>query len=161
MTSFSQPRRLTINDDVSGFDCGLDVVNNWLFSHWRISQRQGTAVAYATFDGTALVGFYTLSAYSMTHAESPGWLRRNSPNPIPVILLGILGVDIRYQTNHVGSQLLRDAVLRAMNAAAIIGARALVVEPATDKAAAFYEHYGFRHIKDSRMMFVPLPNNAA
>ena len=46
--------------------------------------------------------------------EANGWLRRNSPDPIPAILLGMLGVDMRYQTMHVGAQLLRDAAMRAM-----------------------------------------------
>ncbi|MBW3081329.1 hypothetical protein [Bifidobacterium saguinibicoloris] len=68
----------------------------------------------------------------------------------------MLGVDVRFQTMHVGGQLLRDAVLRSLNAAEIIGARALLVEPATDRSAAFYEHYGFRHIAGSTRMFTPL-----
>ncbi|PJM78349.1 GNAT family N-acetyltransferase [Bifidobacterium scaligerum] len=161
VTKFTEPRRLTANDDVSGFDCGLPLVNDWLAKHASMAGRQGTAVAYATFtkdgnDASMLAGFYTLSAYSIEHSEAPGWLRRNSPNPIPVILLGMMGVDIRFQTMHVGSQLLRDAVLRSLNAAAIIGARALLVEPATDQAVAFYERYDFRHIPQSSRMFTPL-----
>lgn len=156
MTSFTKPRKLLTDDKITGFDCGLPIVNDWLAKHYRTSNKQRTAVVYATFDGNALAGFYTLSAYSMTHEQASGWLRRNSPDPIPVILLGMLGVDMRYQTLHVGSQLLRDAILRAVSAAEIIGARALVVEPATDRAVTFYEHYGFRHINDSTMMFIPL-----
>lgn len=152
----TRPRRLTPQDPVSGFDCGNPVVNDWLTRHWAMSQRQHTAVAYGTFVGDDLVGFYTLSARSVTHGEAPGWLRRNSPDPIPVILLGMLGVDIRWQTLHIGGQLLRDAILRALGAAEIVGARALLVEPAGDRAVLFYEHYGFRHIRDSEMMFLPL-----
>ena len=159
--NFTKPRRLTANDDISGFDCGLSLVNDWLARHAAMAGRQGTAVVYATFtkdiNGTdMLAGFYTLSAYSIEHSGASGWLKRNSPNPIPAILLGMMGVDIRFQTMHVGSQLLRDAVLRSMNAAAIIGARALLVEPATDQAVAFYERYDFRHIPKSSRMFTPL-----
>ncbi len=83
-------------------------------------------------------------------------VERNSPDPIPAILLGMLGVDIRYRTMHIGSQLLRDATLRASNAAEIVGAKALLVEPASDSAVRFYEHYGFRHIDHSGKMFLPL-----
>lgn len=155
---FSRPRRLVPDDDVSGFDCGLPVVDDWLRNRFRTSQKQGTAVAYATFasDGGGLAGYYTLSAFSVERDETPGWLRRNSPDPVPVILLGMLGVDLRYQTMHVGGQLLRDAVLRAASAAEIIGARALVVEPASERAVGFYERYGFRHIPESTRMFTPL-----
>lgn len=157
MTGFTRPRRLTSADVITGFDCGLPLVNDWLSRHLRMASQQGTAVAYATFTDTGtLAGFYTLSAYSLERDETSGWLKRNSPNPIPVILLGMLGVDMRFQTKHLGSQLLRDAALRALNAAEIIGARALVVEPATQRAAEFYARYGFRHINDSTMMFTPL-----
>ena len=146
MTDFTPPRRLTAEDDADGFDCGLPVVNDWLRNQLRNAGKQHTAVAYATFCDGAPAGFYTLSAYSIGHAEANGWLRRNSPDPIPAILLGMLGVAMRYQTMHVGAQLLRDAAMRAMGAAEIVGAKALLVEPASDRATRFYEHYGFRHI---------------
>ncbi|RDX22403.1 N-acetyltransferase [Bifidobacterium breve] len=159
--NFTKPRRLTASDNISGFDCGLPLVNDWLARHAATAGRQGTAVVYTTFTkdingADMLAGFYTLSAYSIEHSGASGWLKRNSPNPIPAILLGMMGVDIRFQTMHVGSQLLRDAVLRSMNAAAIIGARALLVEPATNQAVAFYERYDFRHIPKSSRMFTPL-----
>lgn len=156
MTELSAPRRLAPEDNISGFDCGLSLVNDWLARHLKMAGRQHTAVAYGTFEGATLAGYYTLSAYSMAHDDASGWLRRNSPDPIPVILLGMLGVDVRYQTMHVGGQLLRDAILRALSAAEIIGARALVVEPATERAAKFYTHYEFRHIAGSEMVFIPL-----
>lgn len=123
-----------MEDDIDGFDCGLPVVNNWLRNQLKNAGRQHTAVAYATFSNGVLAGFYTLSAYGINHAEANGWLKRNSPDPIPAILLGMLGVDIRYRTMHIGSQLLRDATLRASNAAEIVGAKALLVEPASDSA---------------------------
>lgn len=156
MTDFTLPRRLTMEDDISGFDCGLPVVNNWLRNQLKNAGKQHTAVAYATFSDGVLAGFYTLSAYGINHAEANGWLKRNSPDPIPVILLGMLGVDMRYQTMHVGSQLLRDATLRATSAAEIVGAKALLVEPASGSAVRFYEHYDFRHIEHSEKMFLPL-----
>lgn len=148
-----------MEDDIDGFDCGLPVVNNWLRNQLKNAGRQHTAVAYATFSNGVLAGFYTLSAYGINHTEANGWLKRNSPDPIPAILLGMLGVDIRYQTMHIGSQLLRDATLRASNAAEIVGAKALFVEPASDSATKFYEHYGFRHIERSTKMFLPLKRN--
>ena len=89
-------------------------------------------------------------------------LRKNTAEPVEqtlkqnTILLGMLGVDMRYQTMHVGAQLLRDAAMRAMGAAEIVGAKALLVEPASDRATRFYEHYGFRHIERSGRMFIPL-----
>lgn len=156
MIPFTKPARLDVETDASGFDCGLPIANEWLHHKFKISEKQHTAVAYATFTNDHIAGFYTLSAYGLQRDSVKGWLSRNSPDPIPVILLGMLGVDIRYQTQHVGRQLLRDAIIRAANAAEIIGARALIVEPATDKAAGFYEKYGFRSLSTSAIMFLPL-----
>lgn len=74
--NFTKPRRLTANDNISGFDCGLPLVNDWLARHAATAGRQGTAVVYATFtkdiNGTdMLAGFYTLSAYSIEHSGLP------------------------------------------------------------------------------------------
>ena len=159
MTDFTTPRILTDLDGADGFVSGVQVVDDWLQKNARKAIKNRTSAIYASFADGTLAGFYTLSAYGMDRNEASGWLRRNSPNPIPVILLGILGVDIRYQTQHLGASLLKDAVLRAMSASDIIGAKALVVEPASSKAAGFYEHYGFRHIEDSPRMFVPLSHH--
>lgn len=131
-----------MEDDIDGFDCGLPVVNNWLRNQLKNAGRQHTAVAYATFSNGVLAGFYTLSAYGINHTEANGWLKKQS-DPIPAILLGMLGVDIRYQTMHIGSQLLRDATLRASNAAEIVGAKALFVEPASDSATNSTSITGF------------------
>ena len=156
MDEYTRPRQLTEADNLEGFSCGVPVVDEWLTHHFRTALRQHTAVPYGVFRNDALIGFYTLSAYAADRDSSRGWLARNSPDPVPTILLGMLGVDIQHQTKHLGRSLLKDAVVRAMSAAEIIGARALITEPANDHAAGFYEHYGLRHIRDSRMMFVPL-----
>lgn len=152
MSEFSKPRKLSAEDGISDFRCGVAVVDDWLANHARKAEKQRTAVVYASFAShDELAGFYTLSAYSVD---------RNSPDPIPVLLLGMLGVDIRFQTRHLGSWLLQDAIAKAISVSEIIGARALMVEPATDKAAEFYARYGFRHIAGSTMMFIPLTRNS-
>ena len=75
--NFTKPRRLTANDSISGFDCGLPLVNDWLARHAATAGRQGTAVVYATFTkdingADMLAGFYTLSAYSIEHSGASG-----------------------------------------------------------------------------------------
>lgn len=156
MSEFSKPRRITADDDLTGFECGVPIVDGWVEKYSRMALKRHTAVAYGSFQGGVLAGFYTLSAYAVDRASAHGWLARNSPDPVPALLLGMLGVDIRYQTRHLGASLLRDAVIRASSAAEIIGARALVVEPANDSATGFYERYGFRHVSGSGMLFIPL-----
>lgn len=156
MSEYTKPRQITEADSLEGFTCGVPVVDDWLTHHFQTALRQHTAVPYGVFQNGALAGFYTLSSYAVDRELSRGWLARNSPDPVPAILLGMLGVDIRHQTQHLGRSLLKDAILRSMAAAEIIGARALITEPANDNAAGFYEYYGFRRIRSSTMMFTPL-----
>ncbi len=85
-----------------------------------------------------------------------GWLVRNAPSQIPVILLGMLGVDARRHGEGLGHGLLVDAAQRASAVARSIGARALVVDPADDSARAFSVRHGFRPIPGSNRLFAKL-----
>ncbi|OZG60504.1 GNAT Acetyltransferase, toxin component [Bifidobacterium lemurum] len=157
MNEFLPPRRLEENDDIAGFESGLPVVDDWLHNRGLRAQRNGTAVVYASWEKNGpLAGFYTLGAYSVSRDEiSGGWMRRNAPKRVPVILLGMLGVDIRYQRSGIGKHLLRDAILRASSAASVIGAKALIVEPAGG-SDPFYRKYGFQEIPGTGYLYVKL-----
>lgn len=85
-----------------------------------------------------------------------GWLKRNAPGQIPVILLGVLGVDKRHQGSGLERMLLHDASMRALSIADSLGAKALVVDPIDDAAATFYARHGFEQIPRLGRMFVPL-----
>jgi GNAT superfamily N-acetyltransferase len=72
-------------------------------------------------------------------------MQRFSMNEIPVTILGRLGVDKSYQGKGVGLDLLQDALQRAINAAEIIGSRAVLVHALNQKLADFYKkHAGFK-----------------
>ena len=149
----SPPRRLLPEDDVSGFCSGVELVDTWFRKRARRAESAGTAVTYAVFDGRQPVGFYALASHSLERSQAFGWLARNTPKDIPVILLGMLGVDQGYQGQGVGAGLLRDAILRSASAAEIIGAKAMVVDPVGDEARSFYERWGFvQATSDGRMM---------
>jgi ribosomal protein S18 acetylase RimI-like enzyme len=92
----------------------------------------------------------------MLRGNTRGWLARNAPQQILVILLGMLGVDERFQGMGLGRNLLLDASQRAAAISETIGARALVVDPASDAARRLYESCGFRSIPDSDRMFAKL-----
>lgn len=85
-----------------------------------------------------------------------GWLQRNVPERVPMILLGMLGVDRRFQGEGLGRKLLHDAVIRSLNISSELGARALIVDPVDSAAARFYENNGFQHIPESERMFLKL-----
>ncbi len=157
MTAFSAPRQLGEKDDLSSFCCGVEVVDDWAHHRAHKAMSQGTAVIYACFADEQVVGLYSLSAHSVARSDvKGGWLRRNTPEQIPTVLLGMLGVDKDCQGQGLGRSLLRDAVLRARNVSREIGARALLVDPAGEGASRFYEHYGFRPLPETERLFLPL-----
>jgi GNAT superfamily N-acetyltransferase len=65
------------------------------------------------------------------------------PDPVPVILLGRLAVDAKEQGRGQDAHLLRDAITRTVEAAELVGVRALLVHAFHDQARQFYLHFGF------------------
>ena len=109
-----------------------------------------------------VAGYYCLSASSLRSEDATGGLRRNMPDPIPVILIGRLAVDEAYTGAGVGASLLQDAVLKSVQASRLIGARAILVHALSDAARAFYEHFGFTLIPSStRALFITMQDAEA
>jgi GNAT superfamily N-acetyltransferase len=65
------------------------------------------------------------------------------PDPVPVMIVGRLAVHKDFHGRRIGPGLLRDAVLRTLQAADIAGVRALLVHAISDRARKFYEECGF------------------
>ena len=80
---------------------------------------------------------------AVAHAHAPGRARRNMPDPVPVMVIGRLAVHKDYQGKKIGPSLLRDAVLRTLQAADIAGIRAILVHAISERARQFYEECGF------------------
>jgi len=78
------------------------------------------------------------------------------PDPVPVILLGQLAVDTDYRGRRLGSDLLVDAGRRALAAADVIGARAIVVQAIDERAKTFYDRFGFRPFSDREPLMLVL-----
>lgn len=89
-----------------------------------------------------MVGYYALGAGAVAHVAAPSRVRRNMPDPVPVMVLRRLAVDRAYQQRGLGLALLRDAILRTLQAADIGGIRAILVH-AISEEARFYERHGF------------------
>ena len=90
-----------------------------------------------------VIAYYSLASGALALNEAPGGLKRNMPDPIPMAILGRLGVDQAWQGRGLGVALLRDAVERTQAASAILGIRGLLVHALSDQAKAFYERHGF------------------
>jgi GNAT superfamily N-acetyltransferase len=101
-------------------------------------------VVVCSEEGNTVIAYACLSAGAIVLAEVPGALRRNMPDPLPVVVLGRLAVDRRHQGQGLGQALVADALRRSLAARRLIGARALLVHAIDEQAAAFYRSLGFR-----------------
>jgi GNAT superfamily N-acetyltransferase len=137
------PESLSPSHDLSGFDSGEQLLDDWLRRRARQNEASGASRTYVVCASHRVVGYYTLAAGAVAHADAPGRIRRNMPEPVPVMVLGRLAVDKAFHGQGVGTGLLRDAVLRVVLAAEIVGIRAILVHAISETTKAFYEKYGF------------------
>lgn len=140
----SPPAPLAATHEVGAFDCGVPVLDDWLKERARRNEAAGASHTYVVCRGNAVVGYYSLATGAVTRDGAPGPLRRNMPEPIPVMVLGRLAIDRRYQNQGIGRALLRDAVLRVVRAAEIAGIKAVLVHAISSEAKRFYLAQGFQ-----------------
>ena len=143
MGAIVAPGPLGTSHDLTGFDCGEPSLNQWLTNRAHKNEKTGASRTYVLTDNKCAIGYFSLSNGHVSRAVAPGPVSRNMPEPIPVIIMGRLAVHIDYQHRGLGSDLLRDAYLRARKASEISAARALLVHALNDKAKQFYLHHGF------------------
>ena len=130
--------------DLAAFDCGQPLLNDWLKRRAFSNQVTGASRTFVLVgERNQVLGYYALAAGAVAHADDAGSVRRNMPDPIPVMVLGRLAVDLSCQGRQYGSALLRDAVLRTVNVSENIGIRALLVHALDDQARDFYLRRGF------------------
>jgi GNAT superfamily N-acetyltransferase len=140
----SAPEHLTAAHDVSTFDCGIADLNDWLKKRALSNEESGASRTYVVCSAGRIVGYYALASGGVALARAPGRVRRNMPDPLPVMIVGRLAVEQGWQGRNVGRSLLRDAVLRTLQAAEIGGIRAILVHAISEDAKRFYERYGFK-----------------
>ena len=142
--TLSAPAPLSAAHDASAFDCGVPSLDAWLKKRALANQVTGASRTYVVCRDNVVVGYYALAAGSVRHAEASGRVRRNMPDPIPMMVLARLAVDRSFQSQGLGAALLKDAVLRVMQAADVVGIRGILLDAVDDRARAFYERFGFR-----------------
>ena len=137
------PEPIKPEHDVSQFECGSAVLDDWLKNIALKNEVSGASRTFVVCEDGRVRGYYYLATGAVARSEAPGAIRRNMPEPIPVMVLGRLAVDRRSQGRGVGSGLLRDAILRTLTVGEIAGMRALLVHALDDEAARFYRRNGF------------------
>ena len=142
--SLSAPELLTGAHEVTAFDCGHPSLNVWLQRRAMANQVSLASRTFVVTDGLYVKGYYSLAAGSLLQAEATGKIRRNMPDPVPMALLGRLAIDVSAQGKGLGTALLKDSVLRVINASNQLAIRGILVDAIDVKAKTFYEHFGFR-----------------
>jgi GNAT superfamily N-acetyltransferase len=138
------PEKLQPDHDLSAFDSGTPALDAWLRRRALPNQESGASRTYVIRAGRRVVGYYALAAGAIAQGEATGRTRRNMPDPVPVMVVGRLALDAAFQGRGLGRALLRDAILRTMQAAEIAGMRAILVHAISEDAKRFYERCGFR-----------------
>jgi len=139
----SAPQKLSSDHDLSQFHCGEPTLDDWLKRRALQNEESGASRTYVVCIENRVIGYYALAVGAVTHEDAPGRIRRNMPDPLPVMVLGRLAVDQSVHGQNIGRGLLRDAVLRTLQAAEIAGIRAILVHAISERAKQFYEKSGF------------------
>jgi len=137
------PEPISPAHDLSAFDCGNEDLNDWLRQR-ALACEGRSARTTVLCERRRVIGYYCLATGSIERESlSSAKLRKNLPDPIPIVVLGRLAVAKSHQDRGLGRALLKDAILKTITASEIAGVRALVVHAIDDAAARFYRKYGF------------------
>ena len=141
----SAPEPLSASHRCDDFACGESALDEWLKHRALANQLSGASRTFVVAERDGRVcGYYAMAAGAVSHQIATSSVRRNMPDPVPVMVLARLAVDQRAQGIKLGASLLQDAVNRAVAVSHSAGVRALLVHALHDRAKLFYEHYGFR-----------------
>ena len=141
----SAPCPLAASHILNDFVCGETSLDDWLKRRALTNQLSGASRTFVVTDERGRVyDYYAMAAGAVSHQAATSAVRRNMPDPVPVMVLARLAVDTAAQGVQLGGALLQDAVNRAVMVSQNAGVRALLVHALHDRAKAFYEHYGFQ-----------------
>lgn len=141
----SPPEPLAAHHRIEAFSCGEPMLDEWLKRRALANQASGASRTFVvTDDDRQVMGYYALAAGAVAHQEATRSIRQNMPDPVPVMVLARLAVDVRAQGMKLGGALLQDALRRSVLVSQNTGVRALLVHALNDRARQFCEHYGFK-----------------
>jgi GNAT superfamily N-acetyltransferase len=153
--------------DRRNFECGVQVLNRYLNETASQDQRRRIAACFVVAhpESNVVLGYYTLSAFTVAATDLPAELARKLPKygQIPCTLLGRLAVDRSFAGQGLGAILLIDALRRAFHHAAQIASWAVIVDAIGEAAYRFYAHHGFLALPAGtpRRQFLPMATVAA
>lgn len=156
-TKLSAPVPLTADHDLSDFDCGEPILNDWL-KHRALKNESRFSRTYVACDGNRVVAYFCISAGAVERTTAPGKVRRNASDTIPVSVIGRLAVSRDYAGRGLGADILSDALRRIAIASQSIGIGAVLVHAKDDQAKRFYMACAefTEYPADSCTLFLPI-----
>ncbi|MCH7622831.1 MAG: GNAT family N-acetyltransferase [Nitrospinae bacterium] len=136
--------KLSGKHDVEGFDCGKIELNCFLRVRALNNQQAGSVQTYVACREKKVVGYYSLTVGSVAHKDAPERVVKGlAKYPVPLMILARLAVDREEQEQGIGKGLLKDALLRTVQASDIAGIRAILVHAKNDNAKVWYRKFDF------------------
>lgn len=147
--------------DRQRFDCGVPALNEYLQRYAEQHRRKGISAAYVLVDSSAVstvLGYYTLSVAEVDVAHLADVDRKRLPRcPVPCFRMGRLACRIDQRGDGLGTLLMGCAVDRCLKARQQVAACALIVDAKDEAARRFYQHFGFRQLRDCDLvLYLPL-----
>lgn len=154
MSKLIAPCPIADHHNIDQFSCGETSLDNWLKKRARPNERSRASRTYVLCDDKRVIGYYALASGSIANKIVPSKIKRNMPDPIPVMVMGRLAIDKEYQGKKLGDALFRDAVLRSLQAADIVGMKAILVHAISEAAKKFYLDRSFIESPSESMTLV-------
>lgn len=153
--ALSAPEPLTAAHDVSAFSCGKPTLDHWLKTRALANQEKGFTAVVVVHDAGRVVGYYGLAPTAVVPSILPRTIRTGQPpNPVPCLLLGQLATDTEWAGQGIGTGLMKHALQRCVQAARLVGGRALMVNAVDEEAARFWQRHGFMPSRDDPLVLL-------
>ncbi|WP_443136888.1 GNAT family N-acetyltransferase [Mesorhizobium sp. ORS 3428] len=138
---------------VSEFSCGKAALDHWLKTRALSNQEKGFTAVLVVHEANRVVGYYGLAPTAVVPSILPRSIRTGQPpDPVPCLLLGQLAIDTGWAERGIGTGLVKHALQRCVQAAELIGGRALMVNAIDEDAAQFWLRRGFLPTKDDPLV---------
>ena len=138
MGKITPPERLADAHKIDDFSSREPQLDDWLRRKALSNESSGACRTYVVTDGERVVGFYCLATGAVAHVQATGRARRNMPDPVPVVIVGRMAVDQKFERQGIGKGLVKDAIVRTIGAAEVVGVRAILIHAKSEDAKRFY-----------------------
>jgi GNAT superfamily N-acetyltransferase len=152
--TLSAPQPINEQHELGAFDSGVPVLDEWLKRRARANQAGGASRTYVVCDAGPVIAYYALASGAVEITAATSRVRRNMPDPVPLVVLGRMAIERNFQGRGLGRALMKDALSRVSQAADIIGIRGVVVHAISPVAKAFYLALGLETSRIQPMLLM-------